>query len=328
MGSRHAKNASQYTDVAIYDNDPLKTEALSLDLNVTRFSNLSDAWKWSPDGVIIAIPNYLHVKFAIQSIDNNVKYVLIEKPIADKLDEAQTLVNAANKKGVSVFVVSNMRFNTAVQTIKKNLFKIGKPLFVTGHVGNYLPNMRPNTDYRKVYASNKKQGGGVLLDAIHEIDYMCWLFGGAKSIFANTDTLSNLEIDVEDFASIMIEHDTGVRTTLIMDYLQQCKRRGCEIVGSEGTLIWSSEGKAPEHCIVKIFEKSSNQWQLLLEDKSVDLAEPYQKLIREFVAAIEDKNHSLASIEEGCDALNVVISSHKSSEIGQRVSLSSRKING
>lgn len=321
MGSRHALNASSYSEVGVYDINSEITANFSRVHNLKGFFNLDDAWKWLPDGVIIAIPNQLHVQYAIKSIENNVKFILVEKPISNSLDEAKKLIHLANEYKSSIFVVSNMRYSDAVQTIKKNVFRVGKPLYIRAHVGNYLPNMRPNVDYRTVYAAIKKQGGGVLLDAIHEIDYLCWLFGRVKSIIAVKATLSNLEIDVEDFSSIMIEHQSGLRTLVTMDYIQQCKRRGCEIVGSEGTLIWNSEGKNPENCLIKIFEKSSKQWQILFESNSIDLSLSYIELVKDFIAAINQKHHNLATAKEAFDALNVVISSHKSSDFGKKINL-------
>ncbi len=158
--------------------------------------------------------------------------------------------------------------------------------------------MRPDTDYRMVYAANKDQGGGVLLDSIHEIDYMSWLFGKVSSVSSHVATLSDLDIDVEDYSTVMIKHESGVRLTLTMDYLQQCKRRGCEIIGTDGTLIWQSEGKVPEQCIVRLFDKQTGNWENLLSLDSVDASLPYERLIEEFVLAIEGKKNTLASAEE------------------------------
>lgn len=187
--------------------------------------------------------------------------------------------------------------------------------------------MRPDTDYRMVYAANKDQGGGVLLDSIHEIDYMSWLFGKVSSVSSHVATLSDLDIDVEDYSTVMIKHESGVRLTLTMDYLQQCKRRGCEIIGTDGTLIWQSEGKVPEQCIVRLFDKQTGNWENLLSLDSVDASLPYERLIEEFVLAIEGKKNTLASAEEGYNALSVVLAAHQSSEAEVSIDLLGGEIN-
>ena len=314
IGTRHATNLLAHAEVALLDKNFEKVRTVAEDVGAKYFSEIEKAWEWRADGVIVAVPNHLHMEYANQAIEHGIKTILIEKPISHSLDGVQDLIKKAEQKNVSVFVVTNMRFHNAIQVLKKNIDRIGKPLFAQGHVGNYLPNMRPGVDYRTVYAAHKDQGGGTLLDAIHEIDYMSWLFGKVKRVFAHTATLSDLEIDVEDYAAVILIHATGVRTVLTMDYLQQCKRRGCEIIGTEGTLVWQSEGKVPEHCLVKLFDKQTGSWEILLELDSVDISLAYEKLIEEFVLAIKNDENNLASAKDGYDALDVVLAAHRSSE--------------
>ena len=78
-------------------------------------------------------------------------------------------------------VVCNMRFHPAVAALRHALPMIGKPLFAQAHYGNYLPDMRPGADYRTLYCASAAAGGGVILDAIHEIDYLIWLFGAVAA---------------------------------------------------------------------------------------------------------------------------------------------------
>src|SRR5436309_2376616 len=98
--------------------------------------------------------------------------------------------------------------------------------------------MRPGAEYRSLYCSRAEAGGGVILDAIHEIDYLAWLFGPVERVSAEAGRIGDLDIDVEDYASLALMHRGGVRSEIHLDYLQRWKRRGCEVVGSEGTLIW------------------------------------------------------------------------------------------
>jgi len=319
IGSRHAGNCRRYGEVALLDCDREKVEAVAALLAIERFYREEEAWNWAPDGVIIATPTHLHMEYAARAIENDVKILLIEKPISHSLVGVNKLVSDAEALGARLFVVTNMRFHPAIQAVKENIKLVGTPFFARGHYGNYLPNMRPGMDYRKLYAANRDQGGGVILDVIHEIDYMSWLFGDIRSVTAHAATLSDLEIDVEDYASVIMEHDSGVRTTLTMDYLQQCKRRGCEIVGTEGTLIWESEGKNPEYCSVRLFEKRTGCWRRLLEVEGVDASKFYEWQVEQFVAAIERNPNQLASAAQGYRALSVALAAHKSVQTGCRV---------
>jgi len=316
IGSRHAGNARRHGDVAVLDCDQERVHGVATQLGIRGFSKDEDAWSWAPDGVIVATPTHLHMEYAMKAVENSVQTVLIEKPIAHSLDGVTKQLVEAEKKGARLFVVTNMRFHPAIQTIKENLACVGKPLFARGHYGNFLPNMRPDVDYRKLYAANRAQGGGVILDVIHEIDYMSWLFGSIGSVMAHAAKLSDLEIDVEDFASVIMMHESGVCATLTMDYLQQVKRRGCEIIGTEGTLIWESEGKSPEQCVVKLYEKDTGRWSNLLELNGVDASCFYQTQIDEFIAAIGNMKHQLASATQGYQSLMAALAAHSSAQTG------------
>ncbi len=319
IGSRHAGNCRGHGEVALLDCDSERVQKVAGQLGIEGFSREADAWDWAPDGVIVATPTHLHLEYAGKALENGVKAVLIEKPISHSLDGVDRLVASAEARNAHLFVVANMRFHPAIQAVKANIERVGRPLFARGHFGNYLPNMRPDVDYRTLYAANRAQGGGVILDVIHEIDYMSWLFGPVTAVTASAATLSDLEIDVEDFATLILEHDSGVRATLTMDYLQQCKRRGCEIIGSDGTLIWESEGKNPEQCRVRVYEKESGGWRTLLEQEGVDASLFYERQIKEFISAIEQPSDQLADAAQGRQALQVALAAHHSAQTGGRV---------
>lgn len=322
IGSRHAGNCRGHGEVALLDCDSERVQKIAGQLDITSFSREQDAWDWAPDGVIVATPTHLHLEFAYKALENGVKAVLIEKPISHSMEGVDRLISSAEAQGAYLFVVTNMRFHPAIQALKANIHLVGRPLFARGHFGNYLPNMRPDVDYRSLYAAHRDQGGGVILDVIHEIDYMSWLFGSITAVTASAATLSDLEIDVEDYATLMLEHESSVRTALTMDYLQRCKRRGCEIVGTDGTLIWESEGKNPERCRVRVYEKKDECWETLLEQEGVDASLFYQRQIAEFVAAMEQGSDQLADAAQGRQALQVALSAHLSAESGRRYNLS------
>lgn len=314
IGTRHATNASKKTEVAVLDADVEKVSEVSKRIDVIGFSNENEAWEWSPDGVVIAVPTHLHIECALRAVKNGVRKILIEKPVSHSMDGIQNLIMSAKTQNSSLFVVANMRFHPAIQAVRDNIASVGKPLFAKAHYGNYLPDMRPGLDYRNLYAANRKQGGGVILDVIHEIDYMTWFFGKVGLVIADAATLSDLEIDTEDFATVIMKHSSNVRTTLTLDYLQHCKRRGCEIVGTEGLLVWQSEGRSPERCEVRAFEKKTGRWKTLLKQDAINKNLPYKILIDEFIKAVEGLPHRLASVDEGFSALGVALAARKSSD--------------
>jgi len=293
IGRRHAQNSAQLAEVAIVDTNAELIHKAAKELDVHIYDNLQSALEgWEPDGVIVATPTYTHLPIASQAIEAGA-HVLVEKPLSHNLEGVQSFLERAQSLDRKVFVACNMRFHPAVSLFKSNIHRLGRPFFARAHVGNYLPNMRPGTDYRSLYCAHKDQGGGVILDAIHEVDYLMWLFGPVDNVNCEGGKLSDLEIDVEDYACICLRHKKGAISEIQMDYLRPFKRRGCELVGSQGILIWNSEGKLPEICTVRFFSKEENSWTTLLETRELNSNKPYVTLIDYFLREIDGKESPL-----------------------------------
>lgn len=320
IGARHARNAAAIAgiNVMICDQDPAKINVLSQELECPAFSDLGKALAEQPDGVIVAVPNAYHYAAALPALEAGAK-VLVEKPLCHETDEARDLVRKGEDK---LFVVCNMRYHAAIIALKEGLSKIGKPLFATAHFGNYLPNMRPGVDYSELYVARRETGGGVLMDNIHEIDYLQHLFGPVTSVSAQLQKLSDLNIETEDYAALQVTHESGVECEIHLDYLQQIKQRGCEIIGTDGTVIWRSTGKNPEHCAVSCFAAGTGEWMTLLDTTDLDHNQCYVSLIEAFCRSIRGQSDAiLASGEEGALALACVHAAYKASDEKQRVNL-------
>ena len=199
-----------------------------------------------------------------------------------------------------------MRYHPGVNTLKQYIGEIGEIYFSRAYYGNYLPNMRPNADYRSLYCAHKADGGGVAMDSIHEIDYLTWLLGPVESIIANMGHISNLEIDVEDYAAFIMQHISGIRSEIHLDYLQRYKRRGCELIGSDGTLIWESMGKQPEICVVKIYRSKTDNWEILFDDHDLDVNFAYVEMLKDFIHAINGRKTNLHTGDEALRALQII----------------------
>ncbi|HEY8190544.1 MAG TPA: Gfo/Idh/MocA family oxidoreductase [Micavibrio sp.] len=314
IGKRHATNAAALGhETGIFDLNPQAAQVS----NITTFSSLSNALDWKPDGAVIATPHKTHIDMARQVTTAGIP-VLIEKPISHTLDGVDEFLSSSQKP---VYVVCNMRFHPAIKALHENISAIGKIHYARAQYGNYLPNMRPDADYKKLYCAHKNEGGGVILDAIHEIDYLSWLLGAAQSVSTEADKRSDLEIDVEDYAALSLRHETGIRTEIHLDYLQQCKRRGCEIAGSEGTLIWESTGKTPEDCSVRLY--SNGKWREVYKEPALDASFMYKDMMNAFIEEIvkPGSHPELLRGTEAIIALRVAMAAHESALTGKRINL-------
>ena len=230
------------------------------------------------------------------------------------LDKAESL-------GRKVYVVCNMRFHPALRAVREALPAIGKPLFARAHYGNYLPDMRAGADYRELYCARRQTGGGVILDAIHEVDYLSWFFGQPVSVSCESAKLSDLDIDVEDYAGIHMRHESGVRSETHLDYLRRYKRRGLEVVGENGSVIWLSEGKNPESCMVRR-HVAGRGWETVFRDDALDASHMYAELMRRFVDAAQGRGDGeLLTGRQAERELAAVLAAHSSGDRGRSISL-------
>ena len=185
------------------------------------YSELSQALsEWQPGYVVIANRTSDHY----QSVKALAQYgfrdcVLIEKPLFDQL--AEMPIHNFSHVGIGY----NLRCHPLLRRLKNFLDDAGKLLSAHVYAGSYLPYWRPDTDYRKSYSAKNKEGGGVLRDLSHELDYVLWLFGYWQRLTAHGGHFSKLEIDTEDEFCLIMETESCPLVSIHMNYLDRVPRR-------------------------------------------------------------------------------------------------------
>jgi len=210
--------------IDVLDNIGHRTAILTnrSDINLLTFTNIQDALKkFEPDYIIIANDTNKHIKELRRILNYGYnKKILIEKPITNNLKEISFL----NKLTKNIFVGYNMRYHPFIKFIKKLLLD-EKILSANIYVGQYLPNWRPNRDYRKTYSSDYNKGGGVLLELSHELDYLLFLFGKCIQNFSLIGKLSNLEINCQDSVVGIFEFERCQQISYNFNLLDKLGRR-------------------------------------------------------------------------------------------------------
>lgn len=299
IGARYVRWLNDLgAQVIACDSDPEKLETFKVLNDVICVTNLDDALSRQPDRVLVATPPNTHADVACAGFEAGVD-VLIEKPIASTHEDAKRIVDTAKRLARKAWVVCNMRFHDGPQTLKHNMSKIGSPLFARVHFGHRLSQMRPAGT--NIFASSKDEGGGVVLDCIHEIDYLRWFFGEVDSVDSWVGQIGPDKIDAEDYAEINLLFKSGMRVALHLDFIMRRKRRGAEVIGTEGNLHWNSEGRAPENCTVSFADDKGES--ILLHNTKVDPSVDYIRMLQDFIAGGE----SLQSASDGMRALSVAL---------------------
>ena len=317
IGRRHLRNIHSlgYKTLAICDTDaermtPLTEEIDSLTPYTDYTQGLAD---FSPDIVFICTPPVFHVPQALQAVEANA-HVFIEKPLSNTLHDTDTLLEAVEKHQRVVHVGYNLRFHPGLQTVKHLLTEseIGQPLWSRLEIGQYLPDWRPWQDYRQSYTARKELGGGIILDASHEIDYALWLFGEAKSLMCMASQVSQLEVNVEDCATMLLAMDNGMQVDIHLDFVQRTASRTLKIVGELGTILWSMSGSSVQ------VDKPDSTNNIVYQ---AEVNQMYIDEVSAFMKAVDNQDTSAQSLKDSIQTLKVALASHQSNDEGIRISL-------
>ncbi len=155
---------------------------------------------------------------------------LIEKPLFDNVDDADAAAHNDD-----TYVAYNLRFHPLIVRLRELL---ADEAIVAARVvaGQYLPSWRPSADYRTSYSASREQGGGVLRDLSHELDYCASLFGEWQKLTAVSGRFSNLEIDSDDVTSILMITARVPLVSVWLDYLDRDGRREIAIQTARTTI--------------------------------------------------------------------------------------------
>lgn len=178
------------------------------------FKSLQEVNLENYDYIVIASKTNLHFEqlLYIESIVKN-KIILIEKPI---FHEKKDLSFMNNK----IFVAYNRRYYPLINKLKELLSK-DTCYYMNIITGQYLPTWRPDRDYKETYSAKKEEGGGVLLDLSHEIDYIQFLLGEIEIISSINTKISDLEINSDDICSVLAKTTNNTIINFTIDYISK-----------------------------------------------------------------------------------------------------------
>ncbi len=243
IGRRHMTNLRQLgiERLAGVDPDAGRLEPILKELNAEGFADIDTALlNFKPDVVFICTPPVFHVQQASKAVRGGAD-VFIEKPLSHSLDCVDALKAEAGRLKRVVHVGYNLRFHRGIQILKRLIEEgmAGRILWARAEVAQYLPDWRPWQDYRQSYTARRELGGGIILDASHEIDYILWLLGPPSELTCMAGQVSGLDVNVEDCATILIRLRSGAQADIHMDFVQRTASRFCVIAGERARLEWN-----------------------------------------------------------------------------------------
>jgi len=277
-----------------------------------EFSSIDEALAIRPQAAVIANPATMHLNAAMRLAGAGV-HLLVEKPLTTSTAGLAEWIGTTEANGIVLMVGYNLRFLPSLRCFRDLLMedRIGRVLSVRAEVGQWLPAWRPGCDYRESVSARAALGGGVLLELSHEIDYLRWLFGEVEWVRAVQLRQSDLEIDVEDTAHLILGMAGAGWAPLVaalnMDFIRRDATRTCTAIGSHASLRWNGLADT-----VEVFEPDRNVWQELFHGRR-DPEESYRAQLWHFLNCVAAGQKPMVSGGEGLAAVRIVEAARRSS---------------
>jgi UDP-N-acetyl-2-amino-2-deoxyglucuronate dehydrogenase len=173
------------------------------------------------DAVVVTTPHPLHAAQAIRIAEAG-RHVVVEKPMALRLDEATAMIEAAERADVVLSVISQRRWYAPSIRMKAAIDegRIGRPALATVEVLGWRgPEYYAMDAWRGTLAG---EGGGVLVNqAVHQLDLACWFLGPPVEVDGWTANVNHPGIEVEDTAVAVVRFASGALATVVASNSQK-----------------------------------------------------------------------------------------------------------
>jgi UDP-N-acetyl-2-amino-2-deoxyglucuronate dehydrogenase len=293
--------------VAVCDTNEERLSEFAVD-GVRGYADLKDMLASDVDVVCICTPSGIHAPLTIQAAEAK-KHVIVEKPMALTLEDADRMIDACEKNGVKMAVVHPNRFRPAVVELRKQLEQgaFGK----IGHANATVRWNRNQAYYDQApWRGTKAMDGGVLMNqAIHNMDLLLWMMGDIEEISSYHATrIRNIEAEDTSVSVIRFKNGAlGVLEAAVTIYPKNLEE-SLSIFGEKGTAViggptanwikeWKFEGLPDEEAQNTIRRVEQDPFGI----------PGHQCIIQDMTEAVLNDRKPVVSGEEGRKALSFVI---------------------
>lgn len=295
MGKNHARLYSELPNVeliGVADVNPNLVASIAQSYGCKSYVDYHDLLSENLDVLSIVVPTTLHKEVALDAIRRGIN-VLVEKPIADTVENADEIIKAARQRGVKLMVGHVERFNPAIIKLKE--------LIDSGLLGSVV-----SISARRVGPHNPRiRDVGVIIDlGTHDIDIMSYLCGEkTREIYASAGSVVHSH---EDHAIITLNFGSGSSGVIDTNWLTPHKVRNLTVIGSKGI--------AEVNCIEKALRIFDQEW---IRDAKIEKEEPLKLELLNFIDCVQHDKKPLISGEAGRHALEVALAAMESARTGK-----------
>jgi len=297
---------------------------LQKDDSIARYTDFKQMIEEHPDLqlVSIATESGIHAEIAFFCIDHGIN-LIIEKPIAMSIEDADEIIRRSNEKGVKVSACHQNRFNVAVQKMR-NAVEAGR----FGKLSHGSINVRWNRNqayydqapWRGKWASD---GGALMNQCIHGIDLLRWMMGGeVDEVFGATRQQFHHYLEAEDIGMAVVKFTNGAIGTIegTVNVYSKNLEETLYLFGETGTVKLG--GTSCNNLDIWDFADTSAEdkyTQGLHEETSNVYGNGHTSLFADVIDAINKNRTPYVSAVDGRNALEMVLAIYKSQKTGQPV---------
>lgn len=265
-----------------------------------------------------------HAKIAVDAAKAG-KHILLDKPMAAKLGDADRIINAANEAKVKLMMTHAYRFAPCYVRTKEliDIGVIGKPKLAVYTTRAPLPEDWPGSGRPGWYADPERAVGGAFIDhAAHNVDIILWLFGGrVRKVYAEMDKLIHKDLGAEDYgiATLKFEDESIVTVESSWTALPPTDFDEILQIGGDKGLITASQTMSPALRVCGKMEPFKEC--LRLEVPLTHWTENQKRVLEHLIDCVIQDRRPLVPGEDGRATLEVCLAAYESARTGRPVQL-------
>lgn len=320
-------NRLKFMGICDVDKDAMQDKALRFELtDVRQYTDYREMLeKEKTELVAIATESGKHAAIALDCIEAGCN-VIIEKPIALSLADADAVISAAREKGVKVCASHQNRFNKSVQKIREALEegRFGRMLYGTAHIRwcrdrNYY-------EQAKWRGTWEQDGGALMNQCIHNIDLLRWMMGDeVEEVVGMTDRLNHPYIEAEDLGIALVRFKSGAYGIIegTTDVYPKNLEETFYLFGERGTVKagGQSVNKIEEWRFADAMDKPEEVIAQFAENPPNVYGFGHTPLYADMIDAIRNDRKPYVDGEAGKRALELVLAIYQSAAEGKAVKL-------
>ena len=312
MGKRRVRNiiALGQNRLAGYDPRPDRRAEASSRYGLEVFETFDNAMsQFKPEALIISTDPSLHMDYAIPAAASGI-HCFIEASVVEA-DRVAELASIVSTNGVVVVPSCTMHYFPGPIAVREVLLsgKIGKPLNLNYHTGQYLPDWHPWEHIQDFYASRRETGGAREI-VTFELTWLNEIFGDPDPLACVKRKVTEMDADIDDIYHILMRYPNELLANITIEVVSRPKAiRELHVLGSKGRLVFSGDENYVRY--ISVGDKEWTQIDLkagTIEEGYVNPGEPYMAEMKDFIKSVAmlDRNKFPNSLESDVRILSLL----------------------